>query len=268
MRICMKCANVVNHRADLEFNEQDATVSSRCFDASRFRMHTNETIWSSAERVSAAGLRVGARKDLQKILGINHHPESILLDHGLRHIARPADCIYYDFMHVFVSGGVANREFFLFLERCLQERALSYESVFRQLANWIWPSWVEAPPYKVCNAKHCASSRSARIFKCGASEMLSFYPVFREIVRGIAPQQHEVLNLEIKSLLALFNVLDGFCSAMHGHGARNLGTAVELWLENFTQAYPDEAPLPKHHFALHLAEQIDRGKQFLTCFCF
>lgn len=106
------------------------------------------------------------------------------------------------------------------------------------------------------------------MFKGGASDLLNFYPVFREIVSSaLKLRGGGALKDELASLVALCNVLDGFCCLQQGHAAPDWDSAVDVWFESFLQAYPDQNPKPKHHFALHLPEQYAREQMLLTCFC-
>lgn len=162
-RPCGRCANVVNHRAGLDLGDTSVLVDSRCADRSRFVRHTNATIWLAAERVVNEVLSPMARRELEMVLGVNANPDSVLLDLDLRREARPADCIFYDFQHCFLVGGVVALEFFLIMEKCRDARILSYSDVHSKLQEWNWPAWVSTPPRKLCDRKHEASSKESGI---------------------------------------------------------------------------------------------------------
>ena len=264
---CPKCMNLVNHRAGLDLNAGELLVDSSCNDPSQFIPNNNDSLWLSAERVADPTLSNAKRKELETLLGVNHHPESILNARDLRGIARPADCIFFDVQHCVLVGGVFPFELYLFLERSRLAGLLDYPQVSQKLVSWRWPSWVTAPPTKLCNPKHAASSRESGMFKGGANDLLNFYPVFRSILaETLKDKDPELLDLQAVSMFAVFNVLDGFCALQHGRDAPNWGVAVEVWFTAFLKAYPGENPHPKHHYTLHLASQYKSERMVMTCF--
>ena len=263
MRPCGKCLNVVNVRTGLEYTSDDVLVDTRCVDSERFIKHTNDTIWKLANRLADVGLTVTARQTLETRLGIVHHPRSVLLDATLRDIARPADCLFYDFQHCHLCGGCLNIELFLLLERCRDAGLLDYPDVFEELASWVWPSCVSTPPYKLCNRKHAHSSMEAGQFKGGASDLLNFHPIFRDmIIRKVKPHG---LNCEVESFMLLCKVLDGFKIIQAGGIPQHWQEVTEAWFEAYQAAY-DVVPKPKHHWAMHMEEQRSRESMLPTCF--
>ena len=98
--------------------------------------------------------------------------------------------------------------------------------------------------------------------------MLNAYPVLRHMIqRALLERAENPLPNEIASLMALFNVLDGFSAFLHNRAAPGWGNAIEVWFETFLAAHPREHPKPKHHYCLHLDDQQARLRHFLICFC-
>ena len=74
------------------------------------------------------------------------------------------------------------------------------------------------------------------------------------------------MDLQIKSLLALFNVLVGFLVSLRGGYPTGWGEAIVYALDCFKAAYPDQNTRPKNHMALHLDDVLKKWGFIPTCF--
>ena len=266
LRSCIKCANVYNSRLLPIEQDGDLTVSYSCCDFSKIIPNTNEMIWHAAERVAAAP--AGVRKEMGKFHGISHNAESVLLDMPSRELgACPADCIYFDPMHVLVCNGVVNIELYQFLEVSSNNGGITYESIHTELQAWHWPYWVSSPPVKLCDRAHKESSRNAAMFKGGASDVLNMFPILLYMLRRQRRFYHRSPEMSkmFDSMMLLGNVVLGFVVLLGGREAPGWGRVIQVWYAHFLATYPDVVPRWKHHAAvIHLCAQLASG--FFTCF--
>jgi len=243
--------------------EGEYVVAASCSDVTKLDFHTNETIWACADRLASAHLPKTDFENLEKAFGLNYHPEGLLHDHTLREYVKPAQHTMYDFMHVWLVSGVAHMEIFEFLQR-LRPFGVGYPQIDSYIRVWHWPKYVTNPPTAAFNEARASSSSEA--FKAGASEILSLYPVLRHIIEVVV-QPRGILQNEIKSILALFRVLDGFAAVAHKRVRfDHLQTAISDHMKRFAEAYPDQLMKPKHHFGLHVPEQVKTRGRLWSCF--
>ena len=261
MRPCGSCLNIVTRRAGFDLPVAGMLKDIKCTRTDEFVFHSNETIWDIADRV-ARPMTKSARHNMQIRLGIVYNPHGVLHCAHLRSGAPPADCVFWDFMHCFFTNGTVALELQLFMDRCKEEHVLSAAMVSAFLKQMRWPRNNKSPPSNLCSEVHDASCD--KYFKGGASQLLSFYPVFREIVRRVIPVH--IMALQVRSLLALFHVLDGYNVIQRGRVPLHWREACEDWYQCFQRAYPDIEPKPKHHLCLHMDLQRAKHNMFPTCF--
>ena len=262
MKPCGRCRNMIGLRMGFRLEPTSRLVDLRCSDTSRFILHTNESLWECAERLADPTLRNTDRMEMEKRLGLNHHPDNVLLDVPLRRVVKPADGLVFDFMHCFLVNGVVAMEIHLFLATCRDAGVATYRAVHQFLRVWNWPAAVASPPRSLCNTKHEHASSEA--FKGSASDLLNFYPVLRDFVRRVMPDGS--VAPQRRSLLALFHVLDGLAIVQRGHMPANWTEALEYWYDAFQRAYPDVDPKPKHHLCLHMGMQLNAHGILPMCF--
>lgn len=252
-RCCGLCSNVVNERY-LPIVDGSSLVSHTCTDHSKFRFATNESTWAAVDNVARATTKK-ERIELEKMFGIVHNPNGVLLCRGLRAIARPTDVIVYDIMHCILTNGTLALELQLFILRARSLGFLSFEVVANFMGHWHWPKHVGAPK-TLWSQRHDDSSNE--FFKGGASELLSYYPAFRELVKQSAFTS--AMASQVKSLFALCHVLDGWAVIQRGQVPARWAESIAYWYQCFQEAWPDVTPKPKHHFCMHLPRHLARHK--------
>jgi hypothetical protein len=186
---CMDCKNVICKAADglslTTFDDGDYLVDISCSDASRFDPMDPDALWHShdvlaALKASGQMTRL-AFEQVEKATGVSYEPEGLLADLELRRIAAPSSYAR-DPMHTMIAGGVVNVEIFLLLKAissCIP--GFKYETLRNFCgAAWLFPKC--RPPGRlrdVFSEVRETSSLAAQIFKAGASEILSIYPLIR-----------------------------------------------------------------------------------------
>jgi len=214
----------------------------------------------------------GAFENLEKSYGVVFTPDGLLADLDLRAIVPPSTYVR-DPMHVMLSGGVANVEIYAFL-RSVSRAAPGFSwKGLRDFASaaWLFPgrsSHVKLAD--VFSDSRETASKSAEIFKAGASEVLSVYPILRyfaEVVVATIGSCEKV----VASFLACCTVLD--LSQMLKVGGQNdpalvleFKNACSRFLGLHVFAYGREFAKPKHHYLLHCSTQYEEDGKWLDCF--
>ena len=104
-------------------------------------------------------------------------------------------------------------------------------------------------------------------FKATASEMLVVMPLLAFIVHQLVPRR--TLVAEKASFFALYDVMRMCGEAKKTNTdvvPRDLALALSRHLELFTAAYTKKEVKPKHHYAMHLPNQIANDGFLLDCF--
>ena len=93
-------------------------VDISCTEFARFDLASDATIWECVDRLTAmhGHVGVGVFRELEKVMGISWNSANILNDRPLRAHVKPASSTMYDSMHVFLTNGLCNHEFYLFLQ--------------------------------------------------------------------------------------------------------------------------------------------------------
>ena len=111
---CLLCSNVLKMNTDIAVGGGTGLVDISCHHWSRFKKHTDETIWECADRVHACP--ANERKLLSQQLGIAYVPGSLIVNESLRRHAKPAACTMYDVAHVCFVNGVFQIEMQAFMD--------------------------------------------------------------------------------------------------------------------------------------------------------
>ena len=114
-------------------------------------------------------------------------------------------------------------------------------------------------------------------YRGSASSVLDLYAVLREYLRsvfrplldhpdGVVRDRARPALPALQSYDALCHAIDGVLSAKYGRSPDDLQARIQAHLDAYTAAYGDENVVPKHHWALHLPEQIAADGGVLDCF--
>ena len=125
------------------------------------------------------------------------------------------------------------------------------------MQNWmecfIWPQRITKPK-TMWSAYHTGEEE---YYGGGASNLLSFYPAFRDMITRVIPAH--VLAPQTSSLLSLFRVLDGW--AVYQQTSRvspRWQERIDTWMQLTKVAWPDSTWKPKHHYCLHQPKFIEQ----------
>jgi hypothetical protein len=278
LKPCMDCKNVVALKGDddslTSFNPDGYLVDISCADARRFDPMEPDGLWHShdvlARVKSIGGLTMRQFEDLTKAHGIAFEPEGLLADLDLRPIAPPSSYAR-DPMHTMLCGGVISVEIYLLLKTIAEVvpgfSYLTLKTFFD--ASWLFPrSRHHGRLSDIFNESRESASRSAGMFKGGASEVLAVYPLIRYFLEVVIIPQGLLPN-EVASFLACCRVLDFMDHVKKNGGAgavAELKREVSSCLSLHVVAYGSDYIKPKHHYMMHMTRQVEEDSIWLDCF--
>lgn len=105
-RPCSTCVNVFGRMSENRI--PDGCVHYKSVDPSKFKFHTNESVYVAYDAICNATDE--QRGFISQSLGINCNPHGLLHDTSLRAIYRPVDHTLRDHQHILTSDGVANKQ--------------------------------------------------------------------------------------------------------------------------------------------------------------
>ena len=251
-RPCALCANVVNARFGFEEHATRDIVLHTDTDIRKLRLHTDESVFAIIDKLQEASANLARCKELEKIHGFNHQPHGVLQCLQLRSVMKPATCISYDFMHCFLTNGVADYELQLYWRECLSQKLLTLKAMEDWMECFTWPMRHKKPT-TMWSAYHTGEEE---YYGGGASNILSFYPAFRDLITRVIPA-HE-LAPQTSSLLALFRILDGW--SVYQRTSRTpprWQEHIHTWMQLAKVAWPDSTWKPKHHYCIHQPQIIE-----------
>ena len=113
---CLNCINVVLKKRKQRLDAGFVTVE--CEDLSKLILHSDERRWEAADSVTKSYHTLGktAFQKEQRKQGVTYNPDGILFDKKLREHAKPISTSVNEWCHVFLVGGIAQTELWLFLE--------------------------------------------------------------------------------------------------------------------------------------------------------
>ena len=254
-RCCALCQNVVNARY-FEGKDLGSLVLHTERDLNKIKLHSNESIFAAVDRIAEAPSNK-KRAELEKMHGINHNTHGVLQCVELRSVVKPASCITYDFMHCFLTNGAADYEMQLYWKACVSRGLLTLDAMQKWMVRFTWPKHRQKP-YPMWADYHAhVGSDGHEYYGGGASHLLSFYPVFRDLIQRVMPQDEMVA--ETKSLLALFRVLDGWDVCVQSRSPPpQWQERIMRWQHLYEAAWPDASWKPKHHFCIHVSRFFDQ----------
>ena len=174
-----------------------------CTDVSQVRLHTNESVQKVVKCLEEQHERMSSVQfsQLETQLGYNWKPSGLLRNPTYSLVI--PESITFDWFHVFLVHGIANREFAL-LWAALKGVGLSTR-LETFLASFEWPKQVQGwKPNKILGKR----DTSVEPLKCSASELLSAYGIIRVFIKHFVWEDHPSVRPACKTSLRLCEVLD------------------------------------------------------------
>jgi len=255
---CLFCSNIVKKTSELRrLHPWLKTIVEENKDL--FQPNRNEDLWNAQAHLAAqsALLTKTALDTLEKACGQNFCPQGVLADRDLRNYAKPLDS-QFDSMHIYWSNGIVDLEVDLMLQSLKKEPGLNSQHLETYVNSW-----------------SSASKTSLWLkdfqFKGMASQLMQLFPVLSYFLDKFLSTDASLTH-ELASFRALTRVVQ-LLKRIKDTAEVSLQHTTELaklqreHLSLFKRAYDAETHVkPKHHFSLHLPEQINRCSCLFDCF--
>eukprot|EP00435_Cladocopium_sp_Y103_P073400 s839_g43.t1 len=260
---CCRCSNVVSKSSWEGAVNTTGLIHGTCTDYSQFRLHTNESVQKIIKYLGEQHeiLAFQQFSKLETALGFNWKPEGLLKNPTYGGII--PECIMFDWFHIFLVHGIANREFAL-LHDALRKVGM-HGQLDQFISSFQWPKQFQgSKPNKIFGKR----DSSTEPLKCSASELLSAYGIIRVFILNFVWEQHEQVRGACRTTLNLCTVLDLLCALNRGGSCSwtQLHETIKDYLDSFLAEHGDEYWVPKCHMALHLGEFLRRHGTLLSCF--
>ena len=271
LKPCMLCANIFNDSNERDVLKHDHTglaQSHTCPDFNKIVLHTNATVRETIRRLEegARHLTKGAFEELERRLGWNYTPGSLVLEPRILDICDPVRVVLYDWMHVFFVNGVFNAHVGLLMRR-LKPHGITYDMLKQYTEPWKAPKQF-TDANEVLSTKRAQSSWKAEVLKASASESLSLMPVFACFFHVLSTTSSvaEVLD-HSRCFLGLIDVIETIMkSARVPVDCDALQRSIGAYLGAFAALYGPDEMTPKFHYVIHFPSFIRRWQILPNCF--
>jgi hypothetical protein len=227
------------------------------------RRNSNKDIWRMADTLQQLAADGRDYSEKEKLYGLLYNPLGIIYDLSLRQVHKPVDSYIRDWMHILVSGGVANSQM-LGLKDALQKEAGIPMSVVRDYSvQWTLPKqYGNVSPTWLDDARFEGDS-----FTSFASYLLTLIPIIGAFLVDNV-RAHNVIEDHIECFL-LLGMIVGLLSSGADFACQHLTLLAEYIVKHhklYVRLYPGKYIKTKFHQMLHLPETYQRLKKVLSCF--
>ena len=273
---CIDCKNVIKiaegEESLVAYDDEGYLVDTGCSDDTKFDPMSDADIYRAYDSLGVLkerGISKAMLENAQRAAGFTFDPDTLLSDLDLRPIAKPS-CYARDPMHTMLAGGVVNSETFALLRALSQDNPLFSYAFLTDFcsADWKWPkARGSAKVSDIFSPGREAAGSKDQMFKAGASEMLSVYPLIRYFLEVCVPA--DAVTKEKTSFVECCHVVD-LMQGVKQHGGLHLLPDLKARIRSFfrshVDAYADELVRPKHHYMWHMTKQVDEDGFWLDCF--
>ena len=172
-------------------------------------------------------------------------------------------------MHGLFCGGVFNVIMFLVLADVQRYTGSTkiWDDVATYIATWHWPKSLKFQPDKTqpFNKKRVSAFKKANTIKRSASDGLSMLPVLTVFIRLIV-YKRGICTSACEALFALCELVELLAVAPMGLASpQRVRAIVAIMLDRCKAAGWEESMIPKFHWAIHYAHNLERWGLSPTC---
>ena len=264
LQLCPLCTNIVQEYSRLHEFESGLRPST-CTDPTKWKESTDATIFAKIRKLTASfGTVTKAQfEELEKTLGWVHNPHGLLGDGTTNEFElKPAQMIFYDYMHTFFVNGVFNAECGGLLSS-LKSVGIGQDQLHDYLNNLTWPAGMSS---KATTGQNVFRKKQEGNLKCSASECLGIYnPIRHFLISKMDMLGH--CKSQVVSYLFLCECIDVLLAVRNNAlGPNDLATAVSRYVKAHQTAHGTSLWVPKFHYLQHLDKMIANHKVVLGCF--
>lgn len=281
-KCCPKCRNATHHKppggADPLHVHSDFAVPITDTDISKFKQYSNRQMKTAVRKINEYKdkLRNGDIKpdefdSIEQVYGWTYNPWSILLNS--KFLLDGADCIMYDWAHVYVANGIGDSEFgdFMHVMNKCKTRAgdpadCTYANLYEYMKQWLWPKGKGNPLHLLGDVHDHKRYLTNKDFPCTSSEFITLTPVLKRYLKRVT-RRSGASPTHVESMIACLEVIEMLMSVnRNAVTPEKLHAAICKHLELYKIAYGEDAFRPKHHYALHLSGMLEFHKMLLSTF--
>ena len=258
---CLVCKNMTSKHKDL--SGHGYFVGLHCSKYASLDRHSDESFYEMVDLLleKQPHLKKGEFQKYCQVLGLNFSPEGLLFQPDLRPLVKPVTGTFWDWMHVLVSGGLADVELGLFTQRIVAEGIpLSKIEAFVLQ----FQGFKGGPFGKNFLTRRLTGDGSA--YHGFAGELLSLLPIMRlfadRVLKPSGLVQEHIACYELLCDIVEFMSL-GDRAVQHTAWLR---ATIEKHHELYVACYGKAACQPKFHYAMHLPDVLDRFGVNMSCF--
>ena len=263
---CLFCKNIAKKTGDLEGIADDVrTITETDIGKCAF--------WTDAGRIATADILREQKPilspdefdRLEMVSGLNYAPKGMLFCQALRSIMFPIKLVMFDWMHIYLVGGIWNSE----MDKMIKALRPKFQStdLHAFFNDFTWPACFGSWGGKLIFEKRSKTDKTTS-FKCSASEGLSAYALVRTFLSmKVLGKFSQFLDAVCHSYFALAHVLDILLSIGRTYVCPGeLRDAIRAHLDMHKALYGESDWVPKMHYALHLAVQMVSHGTLWSCF--
>ncbi len=272
-KACLLCKNMYDSESHICEEDGSQLLICNVLKFADLIRATSRELRNVARHVaSQAGILNGDQlTELQQATGITHHHRALLLDRTLDDIIDPVEVYVHDWMHALFVDGIFNLAIFLLFEVFIRRGLPNVYSVFADfLSKWTWPQRIHGSHLaEIFSNDRQPKHRKAKHIKSQASDLLSIVGVIAFFTQTVLMNIPDVnCKAECEAFLALINVIElVVATSRMSVPPYKLLVAVEKFLSLFAASFGFKWMIPKFHWLLHLAKQLQNMGMLLNCFC-
>ncbi len=266
--MCVLAPKLYKDCKDVLQTTDDSLLPAGCFglnatSLANRRRNSNIDIWRMADTLQQMAADGQSYSEMEKLTGLVYNPLGIIYDLSLRHVHKPINSYIRDWMHILVSGGVANSQM-IGLKDALKEAGVPMSAVRDYSVQWTLPKQHgKVSPTWLDDARFEGDS-----FSSFASYLLTLIPIIGAfLVDNVRP--HNVIEDHIECFL-LLGMIIGLLSSGADFACQHLTLLAEYIVKHhklYVRLYPGSKLIKtKFHQLLHLPETYQRLKKVLSCF--
>ena len=276
LKQCGVCMNATNPRppggaTPMHVHSAYCIPTTEC-DYTKFRKHTNRTLRGIYRRLSEIQ-RTRPPAELEEletnVYGYTWSPQNMLAEPKFNILPdndEHVKCIYYDWAHIYLASGLGDNEigeFMRQMHRATTQEGLVHSCTYikfgEYLSRWTFPN-CRNPLVHLFDQDHQDRFIRNGTFSCTASELLTLTPIFkRYLERVVLPEVHGTrMSDHVKSMIACLDAVL-LCQKARRPGAVDpdiLERSIAHHLNLCKRVYGCDFLKAKHHYALHLADQL------------
>ena len=281
LKPCFLCTNVFKKNSGLA-HRRAGYVEITCATPDSFHardlreLNANiDMLMQSQRQCNVGTVTKTQHHQLEIMLGLNTNPLGFLADSELRKHVNPRSAFTYDWVHNSLQDGTLTAEIWQLLHACRPLGVMpSHLHDFLKDEGWEWPAHMSSKGkqlHRIFDSYRSKSSIEADRLKASASECLGAYALIRHFVETRIGDSPDIIKQK-NSFLAACAVLDLILLTKQQNLAnprttsRELRKALALHFELHLQAYGEGEIKPKHHWNLHVPDQLHRDGVILDAF--